>query len=296
MAERRPVPARPARPGPRRGRRSSGCRGSSSRRASGSSRSSCSARCCSARSRSSATRRCRRPAAASGVPIESLILPAVAAVACVGAIRLVPFGLWLAPALLVTGLHRRSLPRPRGADPAAADGPRRRRPDGGPGHDPHRRVPRPSSGVAATVPGGLAQPGSGGAAGGRCRRRPARAGRGRRGHRVPARLPSGRAARGDACATRCRSAADLRGGHRDRGRGRPGDGDPAAARPGAADARLLPVGRVPRPRPRRAAAMPAGCGRRVLLAVLGIAVIAWNLLLRAEAGRLRRLTRPAIRC
>lgn len=39
-----------------------------------------------------------------GVPIESLILPAVAAVACVGAIRLVPFGLWLVPALLVTGL------------------------------------------------------------------------------------------------------------------------------------------------------------------------------------------------
>ena len=39
-----------------------------------------------------------------GVPVESLILPAVAAVACVGAIRLVPFGLWLAPALLVTGL------------------------------------------------------------------------------------------------------------------------------------------------------------------------------------------------
>ena len=39
-----------------------------------------------------------------GVPIESLILPAVAAVACVGAIRLVPFGLWLAPALVVAGL------------------------------------------------------------------------------------------------------------------------------------------------------------------------------------------------
>lgn len=37
-----------------------------------------------------------------GVPIESLILPAVAAVACLGAIRLVPFGLWLAPALLIT--------------------------------------------------------------------------------------------------------------------------------------------------------------------------------------------------
>ena len=37
-----------------------------------------------------------------GVPIESVILPSVAAVACVGAIRLVPFGLWLAPALGVT--------------------------------------------------------------------------------------------------------------------------------------------------------------------------------------------------
>jgi hypothetical protein len=45
------------------------------------------------------------PAEASmGVPIESLILPAVAAVACLGAIRLVPFGLWLAPALLITWL------------------------------------------------------------------------------------------------------------------------------------------------------------------------------------------------
>jgi hypothetical protein len=40
----------------------------------------------------------------SGVPIESLILPAVATIACLGAIRLVPFGLWLAPALLGTGL------------------------------------------------------------------------------------------------------------------------------------------------------------------------------------------------
>ena len=40
----------------------------------------------------------------AGVPIESLILPAVAAVGCLGAIRLVPFGLWLAPALVVTGL------------------------------------------------------------------------------------------------------------------------------------------------------------------------------------------------
>jgi hypothetical protein len=39
-----------------------------------------------------------------GVPIESLILPSVAAVACLGAIRLIPFGLWLAPALVVTWL------------------------------------------------------------------------------------------------------------------------------------------------------------------------------------------------
>ena len=36
------------------------------------------------------------------MPIESLILPAVAAVACLGAIRLVPFGLWLVPALAIT--------------------------------------------------------------------------------------------------------------------------------------------------------------------------------------------------
>jgi hypothetical protein len=44
----------------------------------------------------------------SGVPIESVILPAVATIACLGAIRLVPFGLWLAPALLGTGfiVHR----------------------------------------------------------------------------------------------------------------------------------------------------------------------------------------------
>lgn len=42
--------------------------------------------------------------AAAGIAIEALILPAVAAVACLGAIRLVPFGLWLAPALAVTWL------------------------------------------------------------------------------------------------------------------------------------------------------------------------------------------------
>lgn len=42
--------------------------------------------------------------AAAGVAVEALILPAVAAVACLGAIRLVPFGLWLAPALAITWL------------------------------------------------------------------------------------------------------------------------------------------------------------------------------------------------
>ena len=39
-----------------------------------------------------------------GIPIESVILPSVAAVACLGAIRLVPFGLWLVPALGITWL------------------------------------------------------------------------------------------------------------------------------------------------------------------------------------------------
>ena len=39
-----------------------------------------------------------------GVPIESVILPSVAAVGCLGAIRLVPFGLWLVPALAITYL------------------------------------------------------------------------------------------------------------------------------------------------------------------------------------------------
>jgi hypothetical protein len=39
-----------------------------------------------------------------GVPSESLILPSVAAVACIGAVRLIPFGLLLVPALVVTWL------------------------------------------------------------------------------------------------------------------------------------------------------------------------------------------------
>ncbi len=101
---------------------------------------------------------------ALGVPIESLIVPAVAAVACLGAIRLVPFGLALAPALLVTGLlverclalEARILSSPSGLD-----------------EDGRTRVLVTILlvgflgfvGVAATVPGGLVQPGSGGVAG-----------------------------------------------------------------------------------------------------------------------------------
>jgi hypothetical protein len=40
----------------------------------------------------------------AGVAIEALIVPSVAAVGCLGAIRLVPFGLWLVPALAATFL------------------------------------------------------------------------------------------------------------------------------------------------------------------------------------------------
>jgi hypothetical protein len=40
----------------------------------------------------------------SGVPIESVILPAVATIGCMGVIRLVPFGLGLVPALVLTAL------------------------------------------------------------------------------------------------------------------------------------------------------------------------------------------------
>ncbi len=106
-----------------------------------------------------------RTGGALGVPVESLILPAVAAVACLGAIRLVPFGLGLVPALLVTGLlvdrclalEARILVSPAGLD---SDG---------------RTAVLVTTllvgfiafvGVAATVTGGLAQPGAGGVAGG----------------------------------------------------------------------------------------------------------------------------------
>ena len=40
----------------------------------------------------------------AGVPVEALIVPSVAAIACLGSIRLIPFGLWLVPALAATFL------------------------------------------------------------------------------------------------------------------------------------------------------------------------------------------------
>ena len=42
------------------------------------------------------------PDAERGVPVESLILPAVAAIGCLGAIDLLPVGIWLLPALAAT--------------------------------------------------------------------------------------------------------------------------------------------------------------------------------------------------
>ena len=64
-----------------------------------------------------------------GVPIESVILPSVAAVACLGAIRLVPFGLWLVPALGVDLLHRHPNARPRDPDQPRGGRALARRPD-----------------------------------------------------------------------------------------------------------------------------------------------------------------------
>jgi hypothetical protein len=44
------------------------------------------------------------PDADRGVPVEALILPAVAAIGCLGAIGLVPVGIWLVPALGVAAI------------------------------------------------------------------------------------------------------------------------------------------------------------------------------------------------
>jgi len=98
------------------------------------------------------------PAAESaGVPIESVILPAVAAVAALGVVRLVPFGLWLAPALLITAVVIRRCLEIEGRILASRTGP-----------SPEDRTAvlvltlivgfAGFSGAAALVPGGLAQP------------------------------------------------------------------------------------------------------------------------------------------
>ena len=173
-----------------------------------------------------------------GIPIESVILPSVAAV---GLSRGDPAGAVRAVAHTRARHHladRRADAHARGED------------------QPDRRPARPRTtgrallvtillvaflaftGVAAMVPGGLAQ--AGGALGESNLLDPCR---GRRPRRRAARLPGGVAA-GDDRARRALVGGDVRGGHRDRRCGPAGDGDPATDRAGAADPRLLPVGCV----------------------------------------------------
>lgn len=99
------------------------------------------------------------PEEAPGVPIEALLTPAVAGLACVGAIRLVPLGLVLAPALLVAALLLDRTLRTEALLLAAA-----RRPT-----ESDRAVVLGQAlvvgavaflGVAALVPGGLPEPGA----------------------------------------------------------------------------------------------------------------------------------------
>jgi hypothetical protein len=98
----------------------------------------------------------------SGVPLESLFLPALAAIGCLGAIRLVPVGLGVVPALLAAGLliDRALVVETRIA--AAAQGPT--------ADDRVRALVAilvvalvAFIGVAALVPGGIAQTGQAGA-------------------------------------------------------------------------------------------------------------------------------------
>jgi hypothetical protein len=95
----------------------------------------------------------------SGVPIEALLIPAAAAVAAVGALRLVPVGIWLLPWLVVAGfLLERTLATEAGLLAA------QRRPG------PEARMSVMGGalvvafvgflGIAAAVPGGLPDPGA----------------------------------------------------------------------------------------------------------------------------------------
>ena len=254
----------PPRPRARRGHRRRPVARSSSRPASGSSRSSCSGRCSLGSLQVLGDEARTTDGHGLGIPIESLILPAVAAVACVGAIRLVPFGLRLVPgARCVTGLiverclalEARILASPTGSTttagrrswsrPCIVGVPRVRR----------RRGHRP----------GRARP-----AGHRAARPAARC----RGATCSSWPPATRASRSCSATGRPRCAYGTAarravvGGRptRSRSPSRPrrcgAIADPAAAGPGAADAVVLPVGRVPRGDARRAAATSAGCGRR----------------------------------
>ena len=102
------------------------------------------------------------PAAESaGVPVEALLTPAVAGLACVGAIRLVPIGLALVPALVVAAIIVDRILRTEGRILAS----------------PHGATPADNGtllaeaiviaflgfvGAAALVPGGLPEPGAAG--------------------------------------------------------------------------------------------------------------------------------------
>ena len=76
------------------------------------------------------------------------------------------------------------------------------------------------------------------------------------------------------------SALTLRGRDRDRGGGDPGDGDPAGSIGPALLTLAFYLWDASTARPRRAGATSRWLWQIVLLAVLGIIVVAWNLLLR----------------
>ena len=216
--------------------------------------------------------------AAAGVPIESLILPSVSAVACLGAIRLVPFGLWLVPALAADRVPRVALALARGADPPRPGGADAGGPHVGPAHDPRRGLHR-VHGIAAIVPGGLAQPVGSGA--------------------TPKPIPEGSLlilAAGDAviafllgyraAALRMTSlrdgvlvGADLRGRHRDRGGGLRAMAIPRLLGPALLTLAFYLWDAIHGSSPARRRDF-AWLWQIVLLAVLGIIVVAWNLLLR----------------
>ena len=101
-----------------------------------------------------------RPGEVPGVPVESLLTPAVAGFACLGVLRLVPVGLALVPALVATGLLLERTLRTETRIVAARRGPT---------EGDRVRVMGEAIlvsflaflGTAALVPGGLPEPGGG---------------------------------------------------------------------------------------------------------------------------------------